>query len=782
MSSDVTARSIDRIEFDHAVSLHTDRGTLVADEHLLDAPNIVSEHSEPVSNDRQLQLKFRFAHDRVQQAVYSLIPDLERQQIHYNIGHLLLQHSSFEQHQEKLFDLANHLNQAHRLIDEEQEKIELAALNLAAGRKAKLATAYEAAFDYIQTGLNLLPPKGWQTHYNLTINLYTEAVEVAYLNSYFEQSEQLSTLAINQVKTPLEKSQVYKNRIQAYVARSQMEAAIEAGFEILTILDVSFRDTPPSSLTVSDFDALPEMSDPSKQAAMEILVSLFAPIYISNPKLLPRLAFTMLDLCVAYGNPPVSGFVYSFYGLLLCSQLDDVEQGYLFGKLALTMLDRFETSDIQCRVNFLFNVTIRHWKEHTRETIEPLRQAIQIGLETGDLAYTGYAAPFYCSNPIFVGEPLEEVSQKQRPYLKLVENINQAHTLYGVQKWAQFVLNLRGLAVNKELLVGEFFDETEMLPLLQESNNLSMLYRLHLCKTILSYLFGDYETALTNARLTTHYEKGVEGLFVTTQLPFYYALILLARYPAVNAETQRESLKLVDNYQQKMAFWGKQAPMNFQHKYDLVEAEKARILGNAWHAAKLYERAIKGAKENNYLHEEALAYELTARFYLEQAMTDIAHLYLAKAHYGYTRWQANAKVKDLQTRYPHLQLQIDQGLHRTRPITTTTTGSNITTQLDLSSVLKASQALSSEVMLGKLLTELMDIVIENAGAQKGYLLLNKEDRWSIEASIDEQGNTTVLQSIPFPEVGQYQTPLLPVTLINYVIHTQESVLLNNATY
>ncbi|OQW93501.1 MAG: hypothetical protein BWK79_10805, partial [Beggiatoa sp. IS2] len=211
------------------------------------------------------------------------------------------------------------------------------------------------------------------------------------------------------------------------------------------------------------------------------------------------------------------------------------------------------------------------------------------------------------------------------------------------------------------------------------------------------------------------------------------------------------------------------------------EAEKAQVLGQKWEAAEYYEMAIAGARENEYLQEEALAYELAAKFYLAQGMSDFAQTYLTKAYQRYQRWGATAKLKQLEQHYPQWLPP-----HRvtTPSVTATHAGTKLPTTrvsvtrfatstdwLDLTSVLKAAQALSDEMVLENLLTKMIHTVIENAGAQRGVLILEDQGHWVIQAELTVQPEAvTVLQALPLD--GQ-----VPTTLLNYVIRTKQSLVL-----
>jgi signal transduction histidine kinase/CheY-like chemotaxis protein len=264
---------------------------------------------------------------------------------------------------------------------------------------------------------------------------------------------------------------------------------------------------------------------------------------------------------------------------------------------------------------------------------------------------------------------------------------------------------------------------------------------------------------------------------VSVQHNFYYSLALLAHYPHADSDEQSQYLKELESNQDKMKHWAHHAPMNYQHKYDLIEAEKARVLGNVVEAMTLYDKAIQGAMEHQYPHEEALAYERAAEFYLALDRKEIAQLYLSKAHYGYVRWGATAKVQDLEIEYPHLISQRDVSDSKGDFSTTTTTSSRSGKTLDLATVMKASQTISGEIVLDKLLKNLMKTVIENAGAQKGFLLLEKAGQWMIEAEgVIDSDDVTTLQSLPIDS----EEPQLSAAIVNYVAHTQENVVLKDA--
>jgi len=736
----------------------------------------------------QVQSHFKFQHDRVQQAAYSLIAEPDKKAIHLQIGRLLLTNTSREKPADNLFKRADHLNIGRELITAPQERVELARLNLEAGKKAKLAMAYEAAIQYLETGIELLTEDSWETLYSLTLSLYVETVEAEYLNTNFANGKARSEIILQKAKGLLDKIKVYEAQILFYIAQNQMQAALDTGRQVLDKLGISLSDSPPQGLKIEALYNLPVMTEPYKLAAMRILMSLFTPAFMANPALIQRIGFTMVTLCVKGGNSPLAAFAYVFYGMLLCGRLPnrDIETGYQFGKLAMRILAKFDAKGLTCKVNNLFNVLIKPWKRPLKDTIEPLQESIVVGLETGDLEYAGYCAISHSSNLVLsAGVPLDKVTQQYIQCINLIQQLKQEFHLSYVSVWGQLVLNWRGQSPDKQRLTGDLFDEDKMLPILQQTNNFTVLFCAYLAKSMLNYGFKDYSSAVTNASQAKQIEQFLAGVVAVASLYFYDSLALLALCATVPHSEKAEYLDTVAANQEKMKIWAFHAPMNFQHKYDLVEAEKARVLEQDLTAMDLYEKAIAGAKENEYLQEEALAYELAAEFYLGRSMEKFAQTYLKEAHYRYQQWGAMAKVKDLEERYPQWLAQkntlaMPTILTRTSTIlasTQTLTRTSSSSWLDLDSVMKASQTLSGEIVLSKLLANMMHIVIENAGAERGLLLLPQQNHWFIEAEghveIDE---VRVLQSLAIEE-----SESVSANLIHYVARTQENVVLSDAT-
>ncbi len=736
---------------------------------------------------------YTFLHDRVQQAAYALLDEQQRQATHVRISQLLLQTCCTTEQDERLFDVVNHLLAGRDLLNTPTEQEEAATLLLKAGRKATFSAAYEAAREFFCAGIELLPSNCWHDAYELTLALYTEATETALVTIQFDQAEQFSTVILEHAQTLLDTVKVYETRIRFASAQGQFLLLVERGLYVLEMLGITLSDESPliqhPELTTAEGIAalrdLPIMDDPYHLAAMRIFMLILPPMYHARPDLFPSATYTVVNLCISSGNSPLAALAYSSYGMLLCAQ-NEIEMGYRFGQVALEIMERLNPQELKAKRISLFELGIRHWKEHARGAIQPLLEGVQACLDVGDIERAGYNALHYCRFLFAVGESLEFVAQQQATYLSLTRKLKQEVNSQNLLVDSQVVLNLLAPGESSEYpacplaerMLGPLFDEEQMLPDLLAAQNTSLLFAVYAAKTFLCYLFEQHAQAVKHARLAEQYENAARLTHGFAMYTFHYALALLAQYATIAPEEQSYVLDQIAIRQQRLALWTTHAPMNYQHKHDLVAAEYARVLGNVAEAMELYDHAIEGAHHQGYIQEEALANELAARFYLLLGRERIAHVYLQEAHYQYMRWGATAKVRQLEERYAHVLSQQQTEL----PEITTTTSSPASSKsgmepLDVTTVAKAARALSSEIVLDTLLETFLHIAIENAGAQRGFLLLEKQGNLVLEAQGRVEHDTILVHKTMPLEAEQY----LSAAVVNYVRRTHEGIVMSDAS-
>ncbi|MEG4324425.1 AAA family ATPase [Microcoleus sp. herbarium5] len=755
----------------------------------------------------ELSVPYKFLHDRVQQAAYLLIPESQKQSTHLEIGKMLLRKGgdggtapTEAEIEEKIFDIVNQLNMGMELITPQIERDELAQLNLMAGRKAKSSTAYAAAKQYLTVGIALLAIDCWNNHYNLTLALYEEATEAMYLNGDFEQMERLAEIALQNANMLLDKIKIYQVKIQALRAQNQIKQSLNFGLDILKLLGINLpQDPEPTEIPlafketqlalqgkhIQDLIDLPDMTDPQKLAASKILLKLCPAAYMVTPLLLPLITFKQIQLAIEYGNAPTHTHSYANYGVILCGFMGELESGYQFGELALNLLNKLDAKPFEAMTIFVATYLTKPWKNHIKETFKPLLSAYLRGLETGDLEHAGCSAQRYCYLLYCSGSTeLSRVELEMQTYRDAFTKMNQDSILQVHQIDHQLVLNLLGMTENPCRLMGSACDESKMLPLHIANNHRMACYYFYLNKLILCYLFSDYHQAVENSAGAKQYLDAVVASILVPIFYTYDSLSKLAVYSDVEISEQQQILETIIYNQAKMQNWANHAPMNYLHKFYLVEAERHRVLGQNMDAMDSYDRAIKLAKENEYINEEALSNELAGKFYLTWGKEKIAQVYLTEAYYAYARWGAKAKIEDLEKCYPQLlapilnqKISLKTGETITQMMTRTVanTTSGLSEILDLATVIKASQSLSGEINLDKLLSTLMQVMIENVGAKKGAMILRERDSFFV-AALCVSSKSCNLASTPLVDSNE-----IPIAIVNYVSRTQETLVIHDAT-
>jgi len=739
-------------------------------------------------------IDYKFLHDRIQQAAYSLIPEHQKAAIHLKIGQLLVEYTPEIELEDKIFDLVNQFQLGIDLIIEPQEQKKLAELILIAGRKAKNSTAYSAATQYYQTARKLLANHNWQEDYHLLLEIYTLSTEVAYLNTDFQLMEQLADITLQQAQNVLDIVPIYETKIQACVAQNQLRLGIDTALIILDQLGIDLpanptpddiaqalgeTDTLLTGKTPVELINLPVMTDARAQAAIRILSSMFGAVYNGLPSMLPLTTCQQVNLSVQYGNTPLSAFAYATYGLILSAFTGATVRGYQFGQLGLTLMHKLSAPQLAAKITTIFNDCIRHWQDPLQTTLKPLLQGYKIGLETGDLEWSVWCIFSYSFHSYCAGKELTELEQELATYSMAIAQCKQATALNYQKIYHQAVLNLLGRNENPEILVGDVYNEDLMLPQHQQVNDRPAVYHQKINKLILCYLFENYQQAIAQAAVAEEYLDGVPGLFVSTLLPFYDCLAQLA---ISSRETGFFQESRIVQHKEKLAQFATLAPNNHLHKFNLVEAEYYRILGEYSQAIQLYDCAITGAKKNNYLQEQALANELAAKFYLNWGKEKIAAGYMQDAYYCYAQWGAKAKIAHLEKNYPQLLTAILQAPHipitHHETITPTLmrslndTSSTHHFWLDVPTLMKAAQAISGEIELDKLLATLIQIAIANAGASKGCLILHQNSQWLVVAEADSQQT----QRLDIPLEKYYK---LPHSVIYSVLRSQQVAVFDN---
>ena len=724
--------------------------------------------------------ELQFTHDRIQQAAYSFNDEEQKPRIHLRIGMFLIETLSQEEQGDQIFDIVNHFNKGIELLTESQTKIEAARLNQIAGYRAISAMAGSAAAQYFQTGLHLLEEDCWEQHYSLTFELTCGLIESSYLLASYEKAEELCDTTLHQAQNQLDTVRIYDLMCYNFTLQNRMGQTLTTGLEALKILNISLVEHPPENIDIDRLRNLDQMVEPDKLAAMSILVKIISCALVTQSPLMMPLIYTMVNLSSRYGNSSKAPFGYVWFGCTLCWTRKDIGLGYQLGRLAMDVMEKFDARDVETTVRHQFNSFIRHWCEHERHSLNEFPHIVQIGKETGDVEYGTYVAVNYIANLLLVGEPLASAREKQQPFIDWVASTKFSFSETYGNIFAQAAQCLMGQGDSAWRLQGDFLDENKMIPEMKRTNNNLNLFAVYSAKVITAYFNGSFSETVDFARQTELYEASIGGLLPVTQVPFYGALALLRTISDGDCEWN-DAIKTLENYEEKLNLWAEHGPMNFQHKYDLVKAEKARVSGRIIEAEAYYEQAVKGASENEYIHEEALAYELASEFYYNRGMMKFSQTYMREAHNCYRIWGANGKVKDLEERFPDFLSDmptLKEASSEKNRRSSSSTGGNLSQLLDVSSLIKATRSLSAEVVLEELLKKMMHIMFENTGAQKGLLIMPHENEFIIEAEgSDDLNEINVLQPV---RLAVKSSARQPASIIRYVARTRKTLMLDDA--
>ncbi|HEX3034638.1 MAG TPA: serine/threonine-protein kinase PknK, partial [Thermodesulfobacteriota bacterium] len=577
---------------------------------------------------------YRFLHDRVQQAAYALIPDDQKKTVHLKIGRLMLQHSDENEREEQLFDIVNHFNIGLELITEQEERIKLTELNLQAGQKAKSSTAYKPALSYLNIGLNLLSVDKWTSEYEPTFTLYRELAECEYLCGNFDKAEEYFDLLLSRAGTNLEKAQIYNMKIIQYENMAQYTKAVQAGAEGLKLFGIVFPETEEEKKTafhdemqviqtrlgkrqIEDLVHLPVMTEPEMKMGMKLLMTVWAPAYIAaDVSLTVLISAKMVSLSLLYGNTEESAYAYVIHAVTVGTGLGDYRSGYEYGRLALSVNEKFNDLNYRAKIHHMFSCFVNFWRMPLKTCFTHSKEAYRSGLESGDFAYSTYAVIHESWHALLSGFELSQFNKDYTPnvsFLKQIKNYSFADAQQLILQWG---LNLQGLTESKYSFSDNTFDEETYLQTYKGNAFFETFYfatKLHIL-----YTFEKYSTAKEMALNAEGVIHALHGTLWDAVLCFYQALTLTALYHSATAKDQKEFWKKLEDLRTKMKIWAANCPENFLNQYLLISAEMTKITDRYSEAMDLYEGAIRSARENGFIQNEALANELYARYWLQR--------------------------------------------------------------------------------------------------------------------------------------------------------------------
>ena len=729
----------------------------------------------------RIENAYRFAHDRVQEAAYAHIPEAERAAAHLGIGRRLVEKLTPQQIAENAFEVVNQFNAGRALISDSDEAERAAELNLMAGQKAKAATAYASADRYLSIGMNLVGDRGWDRRYALTFALWLEAADCAYLSGNFENTDRLATELRSRARSNVDKAAAHRIQIFVHVAEARYREAISDGLECLQLLgiDISLRATRADAFaeyeriwinlngrSIDSLVDLPLMTDPEKQAALRIITFLFAPASFTDNNLFYLLICRGANLTLLNGIIEASVHIFSGLAQIMGPVFHRYEDGFRFATLAHNIAERH--SFIGAKAHFAMECACV-WSRPMQMAIDAIRHTFRVAIETSDQSYACYAAFRLVSDLLLQGAHLDDVwseSQRGLAFVRRVKFRDPADIMISQQLLIQ---NLRGETDAFSSFDAAPFNENEFEAQLTDDRMPALVSWHWILKLQARFIFGDFAAAYAASEKAAAQLLATEPFIQWANYCYYRALNDAALCQVDRPQAPAEVLEALHGHLKQLREWAEASPQTFCNRHALVAAEIARLEGRELDAQHLYEVAIQTAREHGFVQSQAIANEVAARFYAARGLETIAHAYLRNARYCYLRWGAVGKVRQLEQDHPELREDLASGLP------TKTIGTSIE-QLDVATVVRASQAVSGEIVLDHLIETLMTIALEHAGAERGVLMLLRNNRLEIEAeAATGAGKVDVERRQAVAAHGE-----LPETLLHTVLRTRQSVILDDA--
>jgi PAS domain S-box-containing protein len=729
---------------------------------------------------------YRFIHDRVQEAAYSLIPEALRAEVHLRIGRQLAAQTPPEKQEEAIFEIVGQLNRGAGLITQQEERDQLAALNLLAGKRAKRATGYASALSYLNAGAIVLAENSWERRRELIFALELNRAETEFLTGALAAAdERLSKLATRAANT-VERATVACLRVDLYTNLGQSSRAITIGLEYLQGLGLEWSPHPTNedvrreyeriwtqlgNRAIEDLIKLPLMTCPASLSTMDVLTKLGAPAAFTDANLFALVTCRAVNLSLEHGNCDGSCFAYVWLGLDIGARFSDYDITHRFGQLGYDLVEGRGLKRFLARTYMEFGNVVLPWTTHVRAGRDLVRRAFEAANEIGDIAYAALSCTHMNTNLLAAGDPLAEAQREAEHGLAFAQGAGFGLVVDLIVPPLALIRTLRGLTPTFGSFDDEQFEELQIERHFAGNSNLMFAESWYAIRKLQARFFaGDYASALAASSQARHRLWGTPQLsqFENAEYHFYSALSHTASWDSALDERQQH-VDAVAAHHRQLQVWAKHCPENFENRAALVGAEIARLEGRDVDAMHLYEQAVRLARDNGFIQNEAIAYEVAARFYAARGFEEFARVYLRNARYCYLRWGADGKVRQLEEMYPQLR----EEMRAPDPAGTIATPVE---HLDLATVIKVSQAVSGEMVLAKVIDTLMRTAIAQAGAERGLLILSRGAEPRIEAEATTSGDAVRVEMRDLPVTAA----VLPETDLHYVLRTRESVILDDA--
>lgn len=731
----------------------------------------------------QVDATYTFAHDRVQEAAYALLSGSERSNMHLRLGRRFLAMGE-RQVEDEIFEVVDHFNRGGIPAADTALRSIAASLNLQAGLRAKMSSAYPAARTYLAKGVEQLGDNGWTSDYRTAFALAHLHAECTFLAGDLNRAMEMIDPLLTRAQTTIDSATVYRLKVYLHVVRSENVAAVQSGLAALRLFGITFPEHPEQDEIEREFDRiwenldgrpfasvadLPRMTNAEMLVAMRVLAEIWPPTFFTDFNLTTLAVCRMVNISLQYGVTDASNQGFALLGWIMGPALGRYEEGYPIVKLACDLAEKGSAPLDMARVYNTMGLTAS-WTQPLAKSIEWYRIAYRIGLEAGDAYFACFSSAFIAMTHLQQGHNLRDEAEETIEYLNasLSTGFRDGADMIVVAERASACL--RGLTRSLSDFSDEHFDQAEFEAdlLLPRAPVPGWFYWTR--KVMLHYLAGEYEDAI---RALDKVQTGRCKIVQIQHLDYYfYGALALASYHDKAPYEAREGLRRrLDALHGQIARWAVQTSSpTFAGKLALTSAEIARLDSDELAAERGYEESIRLSVKNGFLQDEAIANEAASQFYAGRGFEKIARVYLQDAWSCFQKWGADAKVRQIEEK---LVPTLDQFAVQAQTIDTALASVD---QLDLATVMRVSQAVSSEIVLGRLIDTLMRAAIEHAGAERALLIFAGPSELEVVAEAMTIGdNVTVSQN----RYGM-QDASLAQSVLHYVARTRESAVLDEA--
>jgi PAS domain S-box-containing protein len=721
---------------------------------------------------------YRFVHDRIHEAAYAQIPENARAAAHIRIGRLLLAaHTADGTQEDAIFEIVSQFNRGAALMVLPHERAELAQLNLTAGNRAKAATAYVTALSYFAGGAALLPEEAWPTRYDLIFALEINRAECEFLTGAQEAAqERLAKLSLRAASF-VDRAAVACLQI-ALITLVRPERAAEIALAPLREVGIEWSPHPTDDDVFQAYQdlrrqldnhpietlfELPLVSDPRWQSAMGVLAELVNPAAFTSANLFGVVLLRLANLTIEHGISDGSCIAFTSLAIVIGSRFGDYQTSARLATFGIELVEKRKRDRFKARAYISRNVAIP-WVNHLRTALPLNRKGLEVAQETGDLIGAAHAYMGIVRVLTALGVPLEKVQQEVQCGIEFANSLHYPLAVAILNGQRSLVKTLRGLTRVFGSFDDDQFVESQFERYIADNPSIKLpACRYWIQKLQARFYAGNYADAVAAADKAQPLLWAAAAFFDEAEYHFFAALARIATWETATQAQRRAYSEALAQHRKRLALWTENCPENFENRAALVGAEIARIEGRDLDAMRLYEQAILSAHVNGFVNNEALAYELASAFYRQRGFDKFARTYLNEAAACYGRWGAAGKVRQLEGMYPWLAT--------VRETTTRT----LAEHLDAVSISKALQAISGELLMEPLAQNLLKILMENAGAQSGYLAVEGYGELRSEVR-HEPGGTPIIDFDTRP-----QHVNLPMSILNFVRRTRETVILSNAS-